>query len=213
MKSFFELLEVSERLNDPETGCPWDVKQTFESLQKYILEEACELTDAVDNQDVPEIIEELGDLFYVVIFYCKVAEKEKKFTLEDVLNSLKEKLVRRHPHVFTNQRLDNLEDIEKQWDVIKAEEKKERKSVLDGIPKSLSILARSQKIIGRLIKHQFDLIQDLILEKNLQEEQIGEKMMELIATAECKEMDIEKILRKALSFYETRFLEREKKGN
>ena len=121
MKSFFELLEVSERLNDPETGCPWDVKQTFESLQKYILEEACELTDAVDNQDVPEIIEELGDLFYVVIFYCKVAEKEKKFTLEDVLNSLKEKLVRRHPHVFTNQRLDNLEDIEKQCDVIKAE--------------------------------------------------------------------------------------------
>lgn len=213
MKSFFELLEVSERLNDPETGCPWDVKQTFESLQKYILEEACELTDAVDNQDIPEIIEELGDLFYVVIFYCKVAEKEKKFTLEDVLNSLKEKLVRRHPHVFTNQRLDNLEDIEKQWDVIKAEEKKERKSLLDGIPKSLSILARSQKIIGRLMKHQFDLIQDVIVEKNLEQEKIGQKMMELIATAECQEMDIEKILRKALSFYETRFLEREKKGN
>ena len=99
MKAFDELLDVARTLNG-EKGCPWDIKQTFFSLQPYVIEEAHELVEAVDRGDDQEIVEELGDLLYTVVFYAKVAEREKRFTMEDILNCEKEKLIRRHPHVF-----------------------------------------------------------------------------------------------------------------
>jgi uncharacterized protein YabN with tetrapyrrole methylase and pyrophosphatase domain len=201
MKEFDELLQVSDRLNDPHKGCPWDIKQTFSSLQKYILEEACELIDAVDQQDLESIIEELGDLLYVVVFYCKVAERDASFNLGRVLKVLKEKLIRRHPHVFGDKKCSSVEEINKAWEEIKKEEKKERKSLLEGIPRSLTALARAQKILSKLIELECEEIASAA-HPVVSEESLGEQMINLVAQAEHHGLDAEKALRKALSKYE-----------
>lgn len=201
MRTFDELIQVSNRLNDPATGCPWDIKQTFSSLQKYILEEACELIDAVDHQDLEHMVEELGDVLYVVIFYCKVAERQRSFTLEQVLNTLKEKLVRRHPHVFGETTCRSAEDVEQAWKEIKKEEKKERKSPLEGIPRSLTALARAQKILSKLIELECDEIVSKT-HQTMDEEKLGEELVQLVLQAEHHGLDAEKTLRKALSKYE-----------
>lgn len=202
MKVFKELIEVSDRLNNPNTGCPWDIKQTFASLQKYILEEACELIDAVDSGDLDEMVEELGDVLYVVIFYCKVAEREGSFTLEKVLEVLKEKLVRRHPHVFGEIECSSSEDVEVVWKRVKQKEKGHRASALEGIPKSLTALARAQKILSKLIEHECEEI--ITTSKQvIDEEGLGEQMIDLVLRAERHGLDAEKALRKALSKYES----------
>jgi MazG family protein len=201
MKAFQELIEVSNRLNDPHTGCPWDIKQTFTSLQKYILEEACELIDAVDVLDIDNMIEELGDVLYVVIFYCKVAEREQTFTLEKVLEVLKEKLMRRHPHVFGELQCQSSEEVEIAWKKIKQKEKEKRSSVLEGVPRSLTALARAQKILSKLIEHECEEIKSLSRDK-ISEDVLGEQMVGLILQAERHGLDAEKALRKALTKYE-----------
>jgi uncharacterized protein YabN with tetrapyrrole methylase and pyrophosphatase domain len=202
MKAFKELIEVADRLNDPKTGCPWDIKQTFSSLQKYILEEACELIDAIDTEDLDNMIEELGDVFYVVVFYCKVAEREGSFTLEKVLEVLKEKLVRRHPHVFGELQCNSSKEVEEAWKKIKQKEKGQRVSALEGIPRSLTALARAQKILSKLIEHECEEIL-LATKVELNEELLGKRMIELVLNAEHHGLDAEKALRKALSKYES----------
>ena len=99
MEAFDKLLDVAKTLNGPD-GCPWDHTQTFESLKKYVLEEAHEVMEAVDEKDNAHLIEELGDLLYTVVFYAMIAEKESLFTIDEIINHVKDKLVRRHPHVF-----------------------------------------------------------------------------------------------------------------
>lgn len=210
MKEFFELVEVSDRLNHPETGCPWDIKQNFESLQKYIIEEACELYDAVEDQNKDEIIEELGDLLYVVIFYSKVAEKEGKFTLQKVLKTLTEKLIRRHPHVFGKEVCQTKEDVEKKWQEIKKIEKSERKSALDGIPRSLTALARTQKILSKILEHECDHILDISKKAPIEEKELADHLIELTLRAQACDLDAEKILRRAISEHEQKFRDWEK---
>lgn len=210
MKSFDDLIEVARRLNDEEKGCPWDVKQTFTSLQKYILEEACELIDAVDENVDTSIIEELGDVLYVVIFYCKVAEREKRFSLEQVLQVLQEKLIRRHPHVFGTAACQTPQEVEKQWDEIKQVEKKERTSALDGIPRSLAVLARAQKVLSKLVHHENEELQEMVLIQP-GDHSLGEQMIQLILQAEKQGLDAEKMLREVLVKYEDAFKRLEKK--
>ncbi len=210
MKSFDDLIEVAHRLNDKEKGCPWDVKQTFASLQKYILEEACELIDAVDEDENTSIIEELGDVLYVVIFYCKVAEREQRFSLEQVLQVLQEKLIRRHPHVFGDAACQTIQEVEKQWDEIKQVEKKERTSALDGIPRSLAVLARAQKVLSKLIHHENEELQEMVRVQP-GDHSLGEQMIQLILQAEKQGLDAEKMLRQILVKYEDAFKRLEKK--
>ncbi|GAB4190562.1 MAG: hypothetical protein Tsb0015_11880 [Simkaniaceae bacterium] len=128
MKIFDELLEVADQLNGPK-GCPWDRKQTFESLQKYVLEEAEEVALAVSNKDYENLKEELGDLLYTIIFYAKIASKKKLFTIEDIISGVKEKLVRRHPHVFGEEEILDAESVSKRWQEIKEEERKQKNSL------------------------------------------------------------------------------------
>lgn len=201
MQEFEELMRVAHALNDPITGCQWDVKQNFNSLQKYILEEACELIDAVDENDLKGMIEELGDLLYVVIFYCKVAEREKAFNLQKVCQVLTEKLVRRHPHVFGDAKGRSIEEIELAWDEIKKEEKKERKNLMEGIPRSLTALARAQKVLSKLTQLECQEI-TAVTHVDLHEEALGEEMIKLVLQAERQGLDAEKSLRKALTKYE-----------
>ncbi len=198
MLEFKKLLDVAYQLNDPESGCPWDVKQNFESLQKFILEEACELVDAVDLDDDKEIVEELGDLLYVVIFYAMVAEKEKRFTLEDVLCQERKKLVSRHPHVFGDKKANSSEDVKQIWEEVKAKEKAHRKSIFEGIPKTLSSLARAQKMISKIIEQEYQDLKEKHLEDNLTEEGLGKTILNLVLKAEHLGLDAEKSLRQAL---------------
>lgn len=147
-----ELLDVTATLMGP-NGCPWDAKQTFYSLQKHFLEEVHEVIDAIDEKDPDHIVEELGDVFYVVLFAAKIGAKEGLFTIEEILTKQKEKLIRRHPHVFseTKQNL-SLEELQDRWEEIKKKEKKDKpvKSFFQNIPQDLPLLFRSQKILQKL---------------------------------------------------------------
>ncbi len=192
--AFAELLEVAETLNGP-NGCPWDVKQNFESLAKYVLEEAHEVVDAVYNSDDEHILEELGDLFYTVIFYGMVAQREKRFTIEQILHQLKNKLIRRHPHVFGDVKLDHEDDVVAVWNKIKQEEKAKKpvKGLFDDIPKDLPILMRASKVIKRLRKHHPDQLPERF------SDEIGNKFLQLIVEAQEAGVDPESALRATLA--------------
>lgn len=200
MKNFKELITVAKKLNDPETGCPWDIKQTFSSLQKFILEESFELVEAVDSENDKEILEELGDVLYVVIFYCMVAMRENRFTLDEVLQAQKEKLVRRHPHVFGDKKVKSADEVNAIWQEVKKEEKPERQSIFEGIPKSLHALARAQKMLSKLIDHEYEVLEKIQGEEN----DLGRKLLHLVYQAEQEGLDAEKSLREALKMIEKR---------
>ncbi len=207
MKKFDELLEIAAVLNGP-NGCAWDRKQTFTSLQPYVLEEAHEVMEAVDSDQDEKIIEELGDLLYTVIFYAKVAQRLGRFSLEDIVSCEMDKLIRRHPHVFGDLKIESEEDLEKNWDKIKASEKgKEKRShAFDGIPITMPLVAKAQKIIRIMLKNGYPLFSDRC-HKNYSEKDIGQELLHLIWSAENSGIDAETALRRSLSSYEDKFLE------
>ena len=125
MNEFNNLLEIADILLGS-NGCDWDKKQTFESLKKYFIEEINELSDGIDNKDDANISEELGDVLYLIIFLAKIAEKDKKFTLKEVIKNLIDKLTRRHPHVFSDTKVSNVQEIIDNWQSIKKQEKTDR---------------------------------------------------------------------------------------
>lgn len=189
MKEFDELIEVADTLMGP-GGCPWDHKQTFASLKPYVLEEAHEVLEAVDRQEDKEMIEELGDLLYTVIFYAKIAQKEKRFSIREILTAIKEKLIRRHPHVFGDAS-NEMDEVVKNWEKIKKEEKKERKSPFDGIPKTLPSLHRAQMMCKR---------GGLFIEKpKTEQEEYAAKILEMVLEANEKKIDLEGALREILN--------------
>lgn len=189
MKEFDELLDVATKLNGP-GGCPWDQSQTFDSLRPYILEEAHEALEAIDEGKDEEIVEELGDLLYTVLFYGKIAEKEKRFSIQDILRSIKEKLVRRHPHVFGDAS-NEMEEIKKNWEKIKLEEKKERKTPFDGIPKSMPSLHRAQMVFDRG-EIEFEA-------PATEKEEYAHKILSIVKEARGKKIDVESALREILN--------------
>lgn len=197
MKEFEALLEVADILNS-EGGCPWDLEQTFETLRPYVLEEAHEVLEAVDEGSDEDIVEELGDLFYTVVFYAKVAEREKRFTLKEILDTLRQKLVRRHPHVFGDAAND-METIKSNWEKIKKQEKTNRKSPLDGIPRTLPLLMRAQKVLRRMKKHGVEKRVEI---PTTGSEELASKILELVTEATNEEIDIESAVRQALSTLE-----------
>lgn len=174
---FTKLTEVMKRLRAP-GGCPWDREQTYLSLRRYILEEAYELIEAVESEDISNMREECGDLLLQVVFISCIAEERGEFEIGDVLDTLTEKLIRRHPHVFGDVCAETSEQVLKNWEQIKVGERKERQvdsSVIAGIPRGLPALLRAYRIQERAAKVGFDWPKD-----NLQpvmdkvEEEIGE---------------------------------------
>lgn len=153
------------RLRDPEGGCPWDLSQDYQSISASTIEEAYELVDAIFAEDKQQIKEELGDVLFQVIFYSQLAKEEAAFTIEDVIDYLCQKLLRRHPHVFPdgdiNKRFDGNVDVEQvkvEWERIKAQERvgKEQRGLLDDIPNALPALKRAQKMQKRASGVGFD---------------------------------------------------------
>ena len=178
------LLDIMTQLRDPQSGCPWDVKQTMDSLTRYTIEEAYEVADAIAAGDMHDIKDELGDLLFQVVFYAQIASESKEFSFDDVAQSISDKLVRRHPHVFgvqsddevksdelsvTNKERTPLSDsaLNAQWDKIKAQEKQLKKqrlkqdeatetSILDSVPKGMPALMYAQKLQKACAKVGFD---------------------------------------------------------
>ena len=155
--AFKKLTEIVDTLMG-DNGCPWDKVQTRESLKPYLVEETYEALEALDSNNPEEIKEELGDLLYQVLFHAKISEKKNEFNITDVVESISDKMVHRHPHVFKEENLKTPEEVVTQWEEIKSKEKgkENRKSVLDGIPPHLPGLLRAQKLQKKAAKHGFD---------------------------------------------------------
>ena len=154
-RSLQGLRQIVHRLRAP-GGCPWDREQTHESLVRYVLEEAYEVADAIRHEGPAELAEELGDLLLQVFLQAELAEEAGQFTLNDVVERISTKLVRRHPHVFGDVTVANATEVERNWERLKTAEKAERTSVLDGLPRSLPALMAAQEIQKRLKKAGFD---------------------------------------------------------
>lgn len=197
MEPFDSLLQVAEQLLGP-NGCSWDQKQTFLSLQPYVIEEAHEVVEAVDADDDEKMIEELGDLLYTIVFFGKLAEKMGRFSMEQIIQTVKEKLIRRHPHVFGDLKVKDTEEIIKNWEKIKAEEKGKKSSSEQKPPSTLPTLIRAQKILKQLMRIDSPLISQE-LAPPLSEKELAEAMMALIVRAEQNGLDAESALRRSLT--------------
>ena len=161
-KSFDDLVQLMAKLRAPD-GCPWDRKQTHESLKPYLVEEAYEVLEAIDHTDITRLREELGDVLLQVIFHAQIGTEEEKFSIEDIIHALAEKLVRRHPHVFgtadQKQESLNAEDVKVRWEQIKRNEREEKgqdSSALEGVPKTLPALLRAYQVQARAARVGFD---------------------------------------------------------
>lgn len=167
-----KLVDLVERLRGP-GGCPWDREQTRETLKPMLIEEAYEVLDALDSSDPMELKEELGDLLFQVLFHARIADEKGEFHLADVIDRLHEKMVRRHPHVFGNADLKTAEDVLRNWEEIKANEKGTRsssspdsaRSILDGLPTRLPALHQAYQMTAKAARVGFDWsrLEDILL--------------------------------------------------
>ncbi|MFZ0391788.1 MAG: nucleoside triphosphate pyrophosphohydrolase, partial [Calditrichia bacterium] len=174
-EEFQALVDIMKRLRQE---CPWDRKQTPETLRQYILEEAYETVEAIDGKDWQELKNELGDLLLQIIFQSEIAEEKQRFTLQEVINAINEKLIRRHPHVFGERVANSAEEVKENWERIKVKQEN-RHSILAGVPRNLSGLLRAQRIQDKAAQAGFDW-EDLngVLQKIKEEIQELEKAVQ-----------------------------------
>lgn len=221
-KNLEELIDVVAKLRAPD-GCPWDREQTHTSLRPNMLEEAYEAVDAIDENDMVHLREELGDVLLQVLLHSQIASESNEFTLDDVAKELKEKLIHRHPHVFGTAKINNADDVLKTWDKLKSEEKTERKSAMDGLSRSQAALISAQKISKRAVKTGFEWpneesLYDCVMseieefkeaeiekDKKHMEEEMGDILFAIVNLARWNKIDAEQALLKANKKFEKRF--------
>lgn len=203
--SLLELVAVMDRLRSP-GGCPWDARQTHESLVEYLVEEAYETVEAIETSDDPGLREELGDLLLQVVFHARIAQEreDEGWSIDDVAQGIIDKLIRRHPHVFADVDAETAEQVEANWHALKAVEKG-RSSVTDGIPEHLPALLRASKVRARsatLADRLPDLPGDRqaerILEPVTSEDEFGDLLLALASIARDRGWDAEGALRQAV---------------
>ncbi len=217
-----ELIAVIAKLRAPD-GCQWDREQTHSSLRPNMLEEAYEAVDAIDDNDMLHLKEELGDVLLQVVLHAQIASEEGAFTIEDVAKGIKDKLIHRHPHVFGDTKVNSTKDILDNWDKLKAEEKKHRKSAMDGISKAQSALMSAQKISKKAVKtgfewpdeeslydciySEFEEFKDAKKEGNREhmEEEFGDILFAVVNLARWNKIDAEQALLKSNKKFMTRF--------
>ena len=151
LQAFERLLNIMDELREK---CPWDRKQTFETLRHLTIEETYELGDAILDNDLEEVKKELGDLLLHIVFYSKIGSEKKAFDIADVANHISDKLIHRHPHIYGDIAVENADQVEKNWEAIKLKEGK--KSVLEGVPKSLPALVKAYRIQDKVAGVGFD---------------------------------------------------------
>lgn len=223
------LLNIMSRLRDPQTGCPWDVKQSYATIVPYTLEEAYEVADAIARENFDELKDELGDLLFQVVFYAQIAKEEGRFEFDDCVAAICNKLERRHPHVFgdltAEDGADNLnaDKVLKNWEALKSNERKDagQHSVLDNIPQAMPALSRAYKLQKRCANVGFDWptvegcwdkVKEEIIEVEQTEtgsealaEELGDLMFALVNVVRKHKLDPETVLRAANSKFEKRF--------
>ena len=193
------LREVMDKLRSP-GGCPWDIEQDHASLLKFLLEESYEFIEAVEENDQNAIQEELGDLLLQVYFHSRIAEenKDQPFNIEDVAKTVADKLVRRHPHVFGDTKVENSAQVLANWEVAKAAEKG-RRSAIDGVPLAQPALPLVTKLLYRAEKFNYEIPINRMMKlpTEIEEDQFGQLLLGLIAQAVSKGLDPEAALRGA----------------
>jgi len=215
------LVAVMRRLLAP-GGCPWDREQSFETLRKYVLEEACEVIDAIDAGDRAALREELGDLLLQVVFQAELARREASFGIDDVIAGIVDKLVKRHPHVFGSVEVSNADEVLRNWEKLKAREKGDR-GILSGVPRSMPALTRAQRIGEKVARVGFDwadargsqtkVVEEMAeLERAMQtgdrnaiEEEMGDVLFALVNLSRHLRLDAEAALRRTIDKFSARF--------
>jgi XTP/dITP diphosphohydrolase len=194
-----ELVAVMARLRAP-GGCPWDADQTHESLVQYLIEETYELIDAIETGNRDEMLEELGDVLYQVLFHADIAAHTpgEEFDIQDVAAHMTAKMVGRHPHVFGDRAAETAEDVVGFWDDLKKLEKPGRTSVLDGIPQGMPSLALADKLLGRAQKVGLLDLQETGGVQVQSEDELGPLLLAIVASAKAQGLDAERALRSTL---------------
>lgn len=224
---FSELVRIMRQLRAP-GGCPWDRKQTFESIKPYTLEETYEVLDAIDARDWDGLKEELGDFMLQAVFYAEIASEQGLFGIADSLRAINEKLIRRHPHIFSDANLPTAEHVKARWDEIKEEENRSKgkprsESLLDKVPRSLPALIEAQKVSEKAAGAGFEWPEISGVIDKLQEEarelaearesasadeiehEIGDLLFTLVNLARFLKVDPEQALRKTNGRFRRRF--------
>ena len=222
MKNLQELIDVMAMLRS-ENGCQWDREQTHGSLKPNMLEEAYEAVDAIDSGDMKHLKEELGDVLLQVVLHSQIASEAGSFNIDDVACGIKEKLIRRHPHVFGDVKVNSTEEILANWEQIKKEEKAHRTSVMDGISKAQSALMSAQKISKKAVKVGFEwdcekTLYDCLYseidefkeacqgnDREHIEEEMGDILFSVVNLARWNKLDAEQALLKANKKFIKRF--------
>jgi XTP/dITP diphosphohydrolase len=194
-----ELAEVVERLR-AEGGCPWCSEQTHESLVQYLLEETYELIEAIEAGDRDDVIEELGDVLYQVVFHASLAASTptENYTLDEIARRAAEKMIGRHPHVFGDVQYETADDVIAVWEELKKADKPGRESTLDGVPQAMPALALADKLLGKAAKLDLIDIAGPAPFKFESEDELGPLLMAIVASARAQGLDSERALRGAL---------------
>jgi MazG family protein len=224
-EKFQELVEVMARLRGP-GGCPWDRKQTFDTIKSYLLEETYEVMDAIDRRNWQELAEELGDLLLQPVFFAAMAAEQGLFTICDSLDAICQKLIRRHPHVFGDVKAETAEEVKERWEEIKKEEKagaESPASVLQAVPRNLPALVEAEKISHQAagIGFEWDSVDGVIAKLEEEagelaaaresgdaeqiEHEIGDLLFTVVNLARFLKVDPEQALRKTNARFRRRF--------
>lgn len=205
VRSFEGLRAIIARLRAPEDGCPWDLEQTHETLKRFLLEEAYEALDALDEGEPARVAEELGDLLMQVVLHAQVAEDDGEFVIEDVLGSIGAKLVRRHPHVFGDVSVEGASDVIRNWDILKNEERGEQ-PLLDAVPKAMPALAQAQAVQSRAAKAGLapETRRPALAIDAETLDDLGDLLFAIVEHARERDLDAEEALRLAVRRFRTR---------
>ena len=224
-ESFEKLVQIMDELREK---CPWDRKQTIQSLRQMTLEELYELVDAITENDWKSIREELGDLLLHIVFYSKIAAEQNQFTIEDVVNGISQKLIDRHPHIYGNVEVQNDEDVKRNWEKLKLKEGK--RSILSGVPKTLPALIKAMRLqekakqvgfewenkeqVWEKVKEEENELMQAISENNQQmiEEEFGDLVFSLVNFARFLNIDAENALEITNKKFINRFTQMEEKA-
>lgn len=228
MDKFDKFVEIIATLRG-ENGCPWDKKQTHDSLLQFLFEETNEVADTIVSKDYKHLQEELGDLLLQIVLHSQIAKENNEFAISDVIDSISEKMIRRHPHIFAGVKINSEDEVNQLWEEIKKKEQKDNvdkeKSILDKIPQELPTLSKTKKIQKEVIKNGFDWpkedylsvigkvreeieeIEDAIKNKNFEhiEAEIGDLLFATIHLALHLDVDAETALFKCNDRFSQRF--------
>ena len=221
-EAFQRLVTIMDELREK---CPWDRKQTIQTLRQLTIEETYELTDSITEEDWPGIKEELGDLLLHIVFYAKIGTEQNKFTLDEVMNSICEKLIARHPHIYSDTIVNNEEDVKRNWENLKLKEGKQ--SVLSGVPKTLPALIKAMRLqekakqvgfewenkeqVWEKVTEEIGELKMALAEEGKEqiEEEFGDLMFSLVNYARFLQLDAENALEKANKKFTMRFTQME----